>query len=41
MPINSAVFIILAFRFTKPKTDRDWRSFGSFSAFVVAFFAEI
>ncbi len=39
--INSAVFIIFAFSFTKPRTRRDWRSFGAFSAFVVALFAEM
>lgn len=39
--INSAVFIIFAFSFTKPKTKRDWRSFGAFSAFIVALFAEM
>lgn len=39
--INSAVFIIFAFSFTKPKTKRDWRSFGAFAAFVVALFAEM
>ncbi len=39
--INSAVFIIFAFSFTKPKTPRDWRSFGGFSAFIVALFAEM
>lgn len=39
--INSAVFIIFAFSFTKPKTSRDWRSFGAFSAFIVALFAEM
>jgi hypothetical protein len=33
--INSAIFIIFAFSFTKPKTGRDWRSLGAFSAFVV------
>src|SRR5690349_4917007 len=25
--INTAVFVIFAFSFTKPKTSRDWRSF--------------
>ena len=30
--INSAIFLIFAFSFTKPKTARDWRSFGAFSA---------
>jgi protein-S-isoprenylcysteine O-methyltransferase Ste14 len=39
--INSLVFIIFAFSFTKPKTSRDWRSFGAFSAFVVALFTEM
>ena len=39
--INSAVFIIFAFSFFKPRTKRDWRSFGAFSAFVVALFTEM
>ena len=39
--INSAVFIIFAFSFTKPKSSRDWRSFGMFSAFIVALFTEM
>ena len=39
--INSAVFIIFAFSFFKPRTRRDWRSFGAFSAFLVALFAEM
>lgn len=39
--INSAVFIIFAFSFTKPKTSRDWRSFGAFAAFIVALFTEM
>lgn len=39
--INSAIFIIFAFSFTKPKTSRDWRSFGAFSAFIVALFTEM
>ena len=39
--INSLVFIIFAFSFTKPKTSRDWRSFGAFSAFIVALFTEM
>jgi len=39
--INSAIFIIFAFSFTKPKTRRDWRSFGAFSAFLVALFTEM
>lgn len=39
--INSAIFIIFAFSFFKPKTARDWRSFGAFSAFLVALFTEM
>jgi len=39
--INSAIFIIFAFSFTKPKTKRDWRSLGMFSAFIVALFTEM
>jgi protein-S-isoprenylcysteine O-methyltransferase Ste14 len=39
--INSAIFIIFAFSFTKPNTRRDWRSFGAFSAFLVALFTEM
>jgi len=39
--INSVVFIIFAFSFFKPRTQRDWRSFGAFSAFLVALFTEM
>ena len=39
--INSLVFIIFAFSFTHPRTGRDWRSFGAFSAFLVALFTEM
>jgi methanethiol S-methyltransferase len=39
--INSAIFIIFAFSFFKPKTERDWRSFGAFSAFLIALFTEM
>ncbi len=39
--INSLVFIIFAFSFTKPQSSRDWRSFGAFSAFIVALFTEM
>ncbi len=38
---NSAIFILFAFSFFKPRTKRDWRTFGSFSAFVVALFVEM
>jgi len=39
--INSLVFIIFAFSFSKPRTARDWRSFSAFSAFIVALFVEM
>ena len=39
--INSLVFIIFAFSFAKPQSPRDWRSFGAFSAFLVALFTEM
>jgi hypothetical protein len=39
--INSVIFIFFAFSFTKPRTARDWRSFGAFSAFLVALFTEM
>ncbi|MBE0619002.1 MAG: isoprenylcysteine carboxylmethyltransferase family protein [Burkholderiales bacterium] len=39
--INSLIFIVFAFSFTRPKSPRDWRSFGAFSAFLVALFTEM
>lgn len=39
--INSLIFIVFAFSFAKPQSPRDWRSFGAFSAFVVALFTEM
>jgi protein-S-isoprenylcysteine O-methyltransferase Ste14 len=39
--LNAAIFIMFAFSFFKPQTSRDWRSFGAFSAFLVALFAEM
>jgi protein-S-isoprenylcysteine O-methyltransferase Ste14 len=39
--VNSAIFILFALSFFKPRTKRDWRSFGAFSAFVVALFSEM
>ena len=39
--INTLVFIIFAFSFAKPQSGRDWRSFGAFSAFLVALFTEM
>ena len=39
--LNSALFIVFAFSFFTPKSRRDWRTFGSFSAFVIALFVEM
>lgn len=39
--VNAAIFILFALSFFKPRTARDWRSFGAFSAFIVALFAEM
>ena len=39
--LNTAVFVLFAFSFTKPKTKRDWRSFGAFSGFLLALFTEM
>ena len=39
--INSAIFLIFVFSFFKPQTQRDWRTFGAFAAFVIALFTEM
>lgn len=39
--INSLIFIFFAFSFFKPQTKRDWRTFSTFSAFIVALFVEM
>jgi len=39
--INSLFFIAFAYSFFKPTTFRDWRTFGGFSAFIIALFAEM
>ena len=39
--VNSIFFIVFALSFTRPRTARDWRSLGVFSAFIVALFAEM
>jgi methanethiol S-methyltransferase len=39
--LNSLVFIIFAVSFARPQSQRDWRSFGAFSAFIVALFTEM
>src|ERR1035437_9545985 len=38
---NSLLFIVFAASFFHPRTKRDWRALGGFSAFVVALFAEM
>jgi protein-S-isoprenylcysteine O-methyltransferase Ste14 len=35
------IFILFAYTFFKPRTGRDWRSFGAFSAFLIALFTEM
>lgn len=39
--VNSLIFIFFAFSFFKPQSKRDWRTFSTFSAFIVALFAEM
>lgn len=39
--LNAGIFILFAFSFARPRTSRDWRSFGAFSAFIVALFVEM
>ncbi len=41
MVINALVFIIFVFSFPRPQMARDSRSFGAFSAFIVALFTEM
>ena len=39
--INSVFFILFAFSFFKPRSRRDWRTLGLYSAFIVALFTEM
>lgn len=39
--LNAVLFIFFAYSFYTPSTRRDWRSFGMYSAFIVALFAEM
>ncbi|MBW7851659.1 MAG: isoprenylcysteine carboxylmethyltransferase family protein [Rhodospirillales bacterium] len=39
--VNAGIFVMFAFSFAKPKSPRDWRSLGAFSAFVLALFTEM
>ena len=38
---NSVFFIVFALSFARPSSNRDWRSLGAFSAFIVALFTEM
>ncbi|HCE30967.1 isoprenylcysteine carboxyl methyltransferase [Candidatus Daviesbacteria bacterium RIFCSPHIGHO2_01_FULL_40_24] len=37
----SVVFLVFAYQSFKPRTGVDWRSFGAFSAFIIALFTEM
>lgn len=39
--VNTFIILVFAFSFFRPRTPRDWRTFGGFSAFVVALFTEM
>ncbi len=39
--LNIVLFVAFAYSFFKPQTRTDWRTLGSFSAFVVALFVEM
>ena len=39
--LNTLLFVGFAFSFQRPRSRRDWRSFGAFSAFLVALFTEM
>lgn len=39
--INSLIVLAFVFSFFKPRTRRDWRTFGSFAGFIVALFTEM
>lgn len=39
--LNAAIFLTFALSFFKPRTRRDWRTFGAFSAFIIALFTEM
>lgn len=39
--VNSLIILLFAFSFFRPQTKRDWRTFGAFSAFIIALFTEM
>ena len=39
--LSSVILVVFAASFFHPKTKRDWRAMGAFSAFAVALFTEM
>jgi len=39
--LNTALFLVFAFSFFQPRSKRDWRVMGGYSAFLVALFTEM
>ena len=39
--VNAAIFVLLALSYLTPVKQREWRSFGVFTGFVVALFTEM
>ena len=39
--LNTALFAVFAFSFFHPRTNRDWRAMGAYTAFLVALFTEM
>ena len=39
--VNTLIILIFVFSFFRPRTRRDWRTLGAFTAFVVALFSEM
>lgn len=39
--VNTFIFVFFAFSFFKPQTKKDWRTLGTFSAFILALFVEM
>lgn len=39
--LNTALFVVFAFSFFQPRTQRDWRVMGGYSAFLLALFTEM
>ena len=39
--LNTALFVVFAFSFFHPRSGRDWRAMGAYTAFLVALFTEM